>query len=351
LEAHGGIVNLAFEYRALLEAVSEHDLPFALWEGQRVTIRLVNEAFARRVGVPASQLLGRPWPDVWQPRSAMMASAAAVASGAVEAVWARRRITRDAGSDPVWVWVRRVTLGGMVGGVTVVVPEATVHRFGASRRTSQLYPLTLATGFADREWRIEHASKELASLTGISQPDLIGQRVVRIVDFPEGRPMTRPAGALWNAHTERVLVRRLGHQPVSASFTSAPRADLPRGHTLFAIVAELHERAGGRAQELEAHLRRIAAEVEAAGVLAKIEALSDLDASLTLEGLTTRQWEILSRLRRGERVASIASQLYLSQSTVRNHLSIIFRKFGVHSQAELMEQLRQRVNRVPALDV
>jgi DNA-binding CsgD family transcriptional regulator len=32
--------------------------------------------------------------------------------------------------------------------------------------------------------------------------------------------------------------------------------------------------------------------------------------------------------------------MFLSASTVRNHLTTIFRKVGVHSQAELIEHLR-----------
>lgn len=55
-----------------------------------------------------------------------------------------------------------------------------------------------------------------------------------------------------------------------------------------------------------------------------------------------RQLEIMERLVRGERVPTIARGLYLSQSTVRNHLSAIFRKFGVHSQEELLGTLRRR---------
>jgi predicted signal transduction protein with EAL and GGDEF domain/DNA-binding CsgD family transcriptional regulator len=55
-----------------------------------------------------------------------------------------------------------------------------------------------------------------------------------------------------------------------------------------------------------------------------------------------RQLEIIERLLRGERVPTIARGLYLSQSTVRNHLSAIFRKLGVHSQEELLGTLRKR---------
>ena len=54
-----------------------------------------------------------------------------------------------------------------------------------------------------------------------------------------------------------------------------------------------------------------------------------------------RQLEIIERLVRGERVPTIARGLYLSQSTVRNHLSAIFRKLGVHSQEELLAALRR----------
>jgi DNA-binding CsgD family transcriptional regulator len=39
-------------------------------------------------------------------------------------------------------------------------------------------------------------------------------------------------------------------------------------------------------------------------------------------------------------VPAVARDLYVSQSTVRNHLSAIFHLFGVHSQAELLALLR-----------
>ncbi len=59
-----------------------------------------------------------------------------------------------------------------------------------------------------------------------------------------------------------------------------------------------------------------------------------------LPELSDRQWEVVSRLNRGERVVTIATAMYLSQSTIRNHLSAIFEKVGVHSQRELLDALR-----------
>jgi DNA-binding CsgD family transcriptional regulator len=57
------------------------------------------------------------------------------------------------------------------------------------------------------------------------------------------------------------------------------------------------------------------------------------------EELSARQREILTHLARGERVDEIAAAIYISSSTVRNHLSMIYRKFGVRSQAGLLVKL------------
>ncbi|MFZ4516548.1 MAG: LuxR C-terminal-related transcriptional regulator [Acidimicrobiia bacterium] len=60
---------------------------------------------------------------------------------------------------------------------------------------------------------------------------------------------------------------------------------------------------------------------------------------LSLDELSPREREVLELVLDGYRVSTIARSLYLSPSTVRNHLSAIFRKFGVRSQAELVEEL------------
>jgi len=58
-----------------------------------------------------------------------------------------------------------------------------------------------------------------------------------------------------------------------------------------------------------------------------------------LSELSPREVEIVNRMLRGERVATIARALCLSASTVRNHLSSVYRKLGIHSQTELIEVL------------
>jgi DNA-binding CsgD family transcriptional regulator len=95
-----------------------------------------------------------------------------------------------------------------------------------------------------------------------------------------------------------------------------------------------------RVAELEAHLRRIVAELRAAGVMEDLDILPPANHQPPRADLTSRERQILIRLRDAQRVSQIAAELYVSPSTVRNHLATIFRKFGVHSQAELLAVLR-----------
>ena len=72
------------------------------------------------------------------------------------------------------------------------------------------------------------------------------------------------------------------------------------------------------------------------------------DSVADAEQLSTRQIEILRRLLDGVRVPAIARELFLSQSTVRTHLSAIYRRLDVHSQEELLSLLRTRSGNVPS---
>ncbi|MDH5673751.1 MAG: helix-turn-helix transcriptional regulator [Myxococcales bacterium] len=62
-----------------------------------------------------------------------------------------------------------------------------------------------------------------------------------------------------------------------------------------------------------------------------------LDQAGSHEELTPRQREILGLFLMGYATETIATRLFVSQSTVRNHLKNIERKFGVSSQAALRE--------------
>ncbi len=80
--------------------------------------------------------------------------------------------------------------------------------------------------------------------------------------------------------------------------------------------------------------------IGAAAAARKLSQGSPSDVRPAVE-LTTRESQIVKRLLSGDRVPAIARQLFLAQSTVRNHLSTVFAKLGVKSQQELIVLLRQ----------
>jgi DNA-binding NarL/FixJ family response regulator len=127
---------------------------------------------------------------------------------------------------------------------------------------------------------------------------------------------------------------RAGRRPFQESGYAAHRSS-PTGSDHEQIT----QLPSDRVAELEARLRRIAAELKAAGVIDDIDTLPAATDYPQLDELTSRQREIVIRLLNAQRVSVIAAELCVSPSTVRNHLMTIFTKFGVHSQVELIAGL------------
>lgn len=57
--------------------------------------------------------------------------------------------------------------------------------------------------------------------------------------------------------------------------------------------------------------------------------------------LTPRQLEVLRMLSRGQSAAEIGRELYLSEKTVRNHISALLQALGAHSQLEALARARE----------
>lgn len=116
------------------------------------------------------------------------------------------------------------------------------------------------------------------------------------------------------------------------------------GHSPRALTLGDEERAIAGSDEehssLDDQLQRTIRELRAAGLVPRLQRLPDVARFPKLALLTFREWEVLVLLLEGERVASIAAQLYVSPSTVRSQLSSIFAKVGAHSQADLIHELR-----------
>ena len=108
-----------------------------------------------------------------------------------------------------------------------------------------------------------------------------------------------------------------------------------------------------RAAELMAAIRAVAAggaaidPSVAAQVLERYRQMASGDASHTPGEFSERELSLLRLLAEGENNRSIAARLHLSQQTVKNLLSDIYRKLGVRSRSEAVAvALRQGVIRL-----
>jgi DNA-binding CsgD family transcriptional regulator len=192
----------------------------------------------------------------------------------------------------------------------------------------------------DDRWRI----RRLASADSLS--DVLGEGVaVTAITHPEdmARLLFAFAGATTQVDDVAARVRLLPEGERVAVNIAIGRVGDGSWRLVFTPVRGRETAQRGTSQrerDLEASLQRIASELQGAGVMTESEAAVDVLRVPGVSQLPERQREIVVRLVRGERVGTIASELYLSANTVRNHLSAVFRKFGVHSQQELLVLLR-----------
>jgi DNA-binding CsgD family transcriptional regulator len=249
--------------------------------------------------------------------------------GSAVEVTVRSRAIRLKG-ESFGLWVARELSLGAVDGLLGSSGEVIDWRGDDSAQAFEAYA-TL-----DDVWRVRRFAGEAGRLSDV----LVGGTALVAVTHPDD--MARLLFAFAGATTDvgaSVRLRLLSDGAWIAVDTHVSRVS-DRSWRL--ALASLRERetaahvARGRAADLERRLRRIAAEVRDAGVVTESATADDILRVPGVNDLPERQREIVLRLARAERVGTIATNMYLSPSTVRNHLSAVFRKFGVHSQQELL---------------
>lgn len=146
-----------------------------------------------------------------------------------------------------------------------------------------------------------------------------------------GRIRLRSSGGGWTW-------RRVGLQPLDVAPSQGYAFILFNG-----AFPDVFGQAGDRDDDLEGVVETTVGHIRASAVAGWMVTFPTALQLPELSALTAREYEILLRLAAGERVRIIASSLHLSESTVRNHLTAIFRKMGVGSQTELLALLRERV--------
>jgi DNA-binding CsgD family transcriptional regulator/PAS domain-containing protein len=328
------------------QAVAQLELPLWLVELDAFTIVALSGTALRSLNQAPSEVIGAPILELLRADERGRAKAAleAIRDGVIDFYGARAHVM-DASVGLVEEWVRSVRLGGRHMAFVETIP-ANVSRVRPLAEYLGTEPRSLAIGVTDDAFVIESVSEDVVDLVGIAPHELVGHSLVQGGQRYE-------VSRLFEASR---LTRTGGSVAIAARFTDASGAQKDLSCILICLGGEEHRygfilvpiraladgAAAKRAALLEQHLWKIAAEVEASGILQNLVDLPNPAILKEIGTLTTRQWDVLSRLMRGERVPMIARELFVSQSTVRNHLNAIFQEFGVHSQGELLDLLKTK---------
>lgn len=172
-----------------------------------------------------------------------------------------------------------------------------------SERSDDAVPL-VAIGVTDHQWRITEISTASASMPGCDRAHVLGAPLTRLF-HPDDAPDVV-------ATTARITPTR------AATTTEVRVGDEVDGWRPARLVVSPvcgHDPP------------RLAFTVQPAPMAGWIP-------------LTNKPGEVFRRIVAGESVAETARHMFISPSTVRNHLATIFRAYDVHSQRELMRKLR-----------
>ena len=321
-------------------AISSTDLALGLVDLSDCTIASISQTWLSHLGLRAEAVLGRPATDLIRgpTKNAAVQALTSMRDGAINAYVATREFRAPPAAEPMaTVWVRSFELGGGRRFALVQVAPGSDDRVSPITKHLGREPVTLAIGTIDAKFKITAMSCDITDLLGVVPRDLVGKVLLSGV---ERRDVSRLLAACDERSQPAVALRiPLRNQDDDWVELCCILTSLAGNPDRCFILAPEPDAQGptSRVSELEHHLWTIAAIVEASGVLQRIGPMRDMTALPQANALTIRQWEILARIARGERVPTIASDLYLSQSTVRNHLSAIFKRFGVRSQPELLK--------------
>lgn len=207
---------------------------------------------------------------------------------------------------------------------------------------------TRVMGTVDAQWRVERITADEDGTLIYSPAALLGRSLfvgihpedVGELMFLAAQASSREGGSFGRVRLKTRgggwVVRRVGLQPLAASSSAAGYAfvfsPMDSGSTPPSAAS---------ADELESVVETTIHNIRASAIAGLMVAFPTALQLPELSSLTAREYEIVLRLAAGERVRPIARELHVSESTVRNHLTGIFRKVGVSSQGELLTLLRK----------
>jgi DNA-binding CsgD family transcriptional regulator/PAS domain-containing protein len=263
-----------------------------------------------------------------------------LAGGRVNGFETFRVLRRSHSADvKVRVWIR--TFDRQPESKFVVVVLVADQNAGGPAREWADAPAVV--GMTDASLLVERISNDAEELFGRPVSDLLGSSLVALID-EDGRPSLL-AGLSEASASQAGVTLYLDLAAVADG--SVMRCELlllplkPAPSCAFVFLPTRAGAVGRDSTELSTILLRLGRGAQIAELARGVFRGITETMLPGLSRLTTRELEIATHLVDGERPPEIAQRLFLSQSTVRNHLSSVFAKLGVASQHELVTTVRQ----------
>lgn len=331
--------------------VRHASMPLLLMELPGGSTVEVSDSFVEFFGTDRAACLAGPVVEYTNEPDRVRLALALVGDGVIDGYSRRASTTRPGGK--VVEFGLRVHAGSQDGprtlAVATVLPDDLRTGDGATIEGADLEGCVLGT--VDSEGVIQRLGSDGAELLPLPADQMVGRNLLEALHPGDAggvlllaaTSVGRSAGV-----TGRVRVQPGDGSWIFGQLALHPLVGQPTGFA-FALSASssptAHLRTDGPdPREIETMALRNDRHLWAAAAATWLPGLPTVAQLPALGLLTDREHEIVVRLAGGQRVSTIARELFLSPSTVRNHLTGVYRKFGVASQTELIE-LIERVRR------
>jgi PAS domain S-box-containing protein len=328
----------------LRELIRDSPFPLFLVNASNGELLEVSRPFETWTARSRNELIGMRMLDYVVDREAAARSLSLLAAGVLDA-YTRQAVYNHPDGSRVDFEIRITAYAEQSPrrtAVAMILPAGI--RMRADLEAPSVDPELTVVGTVDEDVAIDRITSDVTDLLGFPASEVLCRPALELVHPEDVASLLllaayageRAAGScgrvrLLTARGDWLLCRIVlqplaGDRPLAFAFTVTPL-----------VSAAPSDRA--RARELEEHLRRIAREIAASGVAALSTSMPTSLEVPEISHLTSREYEIVVRLASGDRVPAIARRMFLSESTIRNHLTSVYRKFGVHSQHDLLSQL------------
>jgi PAS domain S-box-containing protein len=218
----------------------------------------------------------------------------------------------------------------------------------------------MLSGFADpvflidgRSRKVKDCNRAAVETFGFSREEFIGRRLLdRYMNDEDRRTAKRIEVEAWQTYeTAGVFQKRILYPVLGGGLLPCELMGLPffgASGSLDTIIAILMEKTAETSREAE--LARLVDQINAlAGELAAMAVDKHPEfpgTTLSTLGFTPRQVEILRLSTSGASAKEIGFELGIAESTVKNHLSAIYRKLGVKSKVGCISAIVSRRIRI-----